>query len=69
MPSQEELRDLASFFIRRDMAGPAQQLQAQGVAGEDFLDLIARVLQSDLRLSPFTARKLVRIRDAYLMEP
>ena len=48
---------------------PAQQLQAQGVAGEDFVDLTAQVMQTDLRLSPFTARKLVRIRDAYLMGP
>ena len=63
------VRDLASFFAKQDMEGPAQQLQAQGVSGEDFVNFTPAVLTQELRLSVFTARKLLRIRDAYLARP
>jgi hypothetical protein len=58
--------ELASFFAKRDMEGPAQRLRVQGVAGEDFVDFTPELLQQDLRFPAFTARKLLRIRDAYL---
>ena len=61
--------DLASFFAKRDMEGPAQRLREQGVAGEDFVDFTSEQLQQDLRFSAFAAHKLLRIRDAYLAEP
>ena len=51
--------ELATFLVKHDLAGPAQQLRAQGVAGP-------AVLQTDLRFSAFAAHKLLRIRDAYL---
>jgi len=54
------------FLTKKDMEAPAQQLRAQGVAGEDFASMTAQVLQKDLRFSAFTARKLVQIRDTYL---
>ena len=38
----------------------------QGVAGEDFVALTSEVLQKDLRVSAFTAHKLLRLRDAFL---
>ena len=60
------VKDLASFFAQRDMEGPAQQLQLQGVAGMDFVELSSEELQTDVRSSASSARKLVRIRDAYL---
>ena len=58
--------DLAHYLVKRDMEGPAQQLRAQGVAGEDFVGLTSEMLQNDLRFSAFTAQKLLRLRDAYL---
>ena len=63
------VRELALFLTKADMEGPAQQLRAQGVAGEDFLHFTATDLKQDLRTTPFTAKKLLRIRDAYLAGP
>ena len=57
---------LADFFVKRDMEGPAQQLRAQGVAGADMVASTLDLLKQDLRLSAFTAKKLLRIRDAFL---
>jgi len=48
------------------MEGPAQQLRAQGVAGADMVASTLDLLKQDLRLSAFTAKKLLRIRDAFL---
>ena len=63
------VRDLALFLSKADMEGPAQHLRAQGCAGEDFLHFTDTDLKQDLRTSPFTAKKLLRIRDAYLAGP
>ena len=60
---------LTRFLVQAGMEVPAQQLRAQGVSGEDFVDVTASVLQTDLRMSPFTSKKLLRIRDAYLAGP
>ena len=57
------------LFAKRDMEGPAQRLREHGVDGEDFADCTPELLQQDLRFSAFAARKLLRIRDAYLAEP
>ena len=59
-------KELSEFVKRKDLEGPSQQLRAQGVSGEDFFSLTQEELQHDLRLTPFTARKLARIRDAFL---
>ena len=61
--------DLARFLVQADMEGPAQQLRAQGVAGCDFVGATVSVLHNDMRMSPFTSKKLLRIRDAYLAGP
>ena len=57
---------LADFFVKRDMEGPAQQLRAQGVAGADIVAFTLEQLTKDLRFSAFTAKKLLRLRDAFL---
>ena len=58
---------LSRFLVKADMEVPAQQLRAQGVSGDDFVDATFSVLHNDLRMSPFTSKKLLRIRDAYLV--
>ena len=60
---------LARFLVKADMEVPAQQLRAQGVSGDDFVDATFSVLHMDLRMSPFTSKKLLRIRDAFLAGP
>ena len=57
--------DLAAWLSSRDLAGPAGQLRQQGVAGEDFVSATIDGLVKDVGLSPFTARKLVRLRDGF----
>ena len=60
---------LARFVAKADMEVPAQQLAALGVSGDDFVDATISALQNDMRMSPFTSKKLLRIRDAYLQGP
>ena len=58
---------LADFLVERDLAGPAQVLRAAGVDGSDFLEWgSAAALEADLRAAPFTARKLLAVRRAFL---
>ena len=59
--------DLADFLADEDLRGPAEDLKKAGVSGQDFLVWTTPMeLQADLRLAPFTARKLLAVRDAYL---
>ena len=61
--------ELAEFLADEDLRGPAEDLRKAGVSGTDFLAWgTAAELQVDLRLAPFTARKLLATRDAYLSE-
>ena len=50
----------------RDLAGPAEQARMSGVNGADLLQLLREDLSSEVRLSPFAARKVVAARDAFL---
>ena len=54
------------FLEERDLAGPAEQAQMSGVNGADLLQLSREDLSSEVRLSPFAARKVVAARDAFL---
>ena len=59
--------DLAEFLADADLEGPAETLKKAGVCGQDFLTWDdAAELQADLRVAPFTARKLLAVREAYL---
>ena len=60
--------ELAYFLTKKDMEGPAQHLRAQGVSGADFAAMTEQMLQQELRLSIFTARKLVHVREAHLAQ-
>ena len=58
---------LMEFLIGEDMRGPGEALRAAGVNGADFLAWgTPAELQTDLKLTPFTARKLIAVRDAFL---
>ena len=59
--------DVADILADEDLRGPAEDLKKAGVNGADFLAWgSAAELQADLRVAPFTAKKLIAIRDAYL---
>lgn len=58
---------LAEFFTSKDLRGPAEALRVSGVAGADLLAWsTASELQADLKLTPFTARKVLATRNAFL---
>ena len=49
---------------RLDMVGPALSLQAQGVNGEDLLNIRDdKEFCRDLKVAPFVARKVLSLRD------
>ena len=58
--------ELARFLESKDLCGPAGQLYRQGVSGPDFVDFSEESLSSELGISPFTARKLCRVRGSFL---
>ena len=61
--------DMATWLESRDLAGPAAAFRQNGVNGEDFVGFpSAESLEQDLRLTPFCARKLIRVRDTYLQK-
>ena len=49
------------------MEGPASQLFAQAVNGRDFLQFSHEHIAHELRLTPFVARKVMAMRDNYLL--
>ena len=59
--------ELASFLEGDDMRGPAAALRTAGVSGSDFMAWGTEdELVADLRLAPFTARKLLACRAKFL---
>ena len=61
---------LAEHLAAAGLAGAASWLQRAGVSGEDFLAWAApSELESDLKLLPFTAKKVLRWRDGFLGAP
>ncbi len=57
---------VVAFAAARDLAGLASSLFASGVDGADLLQMDEKVLVSDVRLTPFAARKVLRVRDVFL---
>ena len=61
------VNELASFLEGEDLRGPAAALRAAGVSGSDFMAWSTEdELVADLRLAPFTARKLLTCRARFL---
>ena len=53
---------LRSLFYKQDMCGPASHLFSQSVNGQDFLELDEKHLVNEVRVTPFVAKKLLRVR-------
>ena len=61
--------NLATFLEGEDLSGPANVLRSAGVNGADFLLWTSEAaLVEDLRVTPFTARKLLSCRAHFLAE-
>ena len=58
---------LRSLLEMQNMWGPASHLFSQSVNGTDFLELDEKQLVDEVRVTPFVAKKLVRVR-AELLE-
>ena len=54
------------FFLEKDLQGPAQTLQGNGVNGADLLMFTETTLVQDVKVSPFAAQKVLRARDSFL---
>ena len=57
---------LREYLQAHDMEGLATHLHSQSVNGADFLTLTETQCVSELRLTPFAARKLLQERAAFL---
>ena len=59
----------ASFFEARDASALARVLEQNGVNGADLVMFtLANDLVQDLHLTPFAARKVLSLRDAFLAQ-
>ena len=54
------------FLAAHDLDGPARTLLSNGVRGKDLVALSANELVLDLKLSQFTAARVLEARDAFL---
>ena len=61
---------VVDFFKSRDASGISRSMLDNSVAGADLLDFAdAAALEKDLKMTPFAARKALRIRDCFLERP
>ena len=61
--------DLSTFLEGEDLSGPASAFRSAGVNGADFLLWTSEAaLVEDLRVAPFTTRKLLSCRAKFLAE-
>ena len=62
--------ELAHFVSGQDAAALAEMLRSQSVSGSDFLSFETHEdLAAELKLTPFAAKKLFRLRGAFLSPP
>ena len=62
--------ELAHFIEEQDAEALAGMLRNQSVNGADFQTFRTHEeLAADMRLTPFAAKKLLRLRDAFLVRP
>ena len=66
MMARWSVADLAGFLKGHDLEGPAATLVANGVRGEDFLQLAATDLAEDFGLSAFATRRVLAARGSWL---
>ena len=69
--SEEDMRswtvaETGRFLEDQDLEGPAELFRMSGVNGIDLLQLSLSELCTDVRLTPFAARKVVAAREAFL---
>ena len=64
--SEWSVAAVCSFLEGADLEGPAKTFFNHGVAGADFLNLSLEVLKDDLRMSHFTAQKVLAAREKFL---
>ena len=62
------VEEVTSFLQSKDLVGPAAYMGDNGVDGQDLLSLTFETLTSDLRCTPFAARKVLCARDQYLQQ-
>ena len=63
------VQEVASFFEARDASALARVLEQNGVNGADLVMFtLANDLVQDLHLTPFAARKVLSLRDAFLAQ-
>jgi hypothetical protein len=61
------VQEVTHFYEGLDAGGVAEQLMKNSVSGADLLAFNAvEELADDLRLTPFAARKILRLRDSFL---
>ena len=68
-PSMENwgVEAVANWLEAADMVGPAAYLRSQGVTGQDLMSYTSEpAFAGDLALTPFVARKVLRLRDEHL---
>ena len=59
--------DVCFFFCQHDAAGIAAIMERSAVNGEDLLAFTSSSeLEEDLHVTPFAARKALKLRDAFL---
>ena len=73
MSREEQMRswtvaDTGRFLQEQDLAGPAEVARMSGVNGADLLEASLEQLSTEIRLTPFAARKVAAARDAFLRE-
>ena len=61
------VRDVVQFYESKDASGLATTLDQNAVCGSDLLAFGSwQEVQTELRLTPFAAKKAVSLRDAFL---
>ena len=71
MPPADALRkwsaaDVKAFLRARDLTGLAEVCFASDVTGEDLASFDEQAVVTDMRLTPFQAKKLIAARSAFL---
>ncbi len=58
----------AHWFEKKDLLAAADAARNNGFCGADLLEAEENMLVTDLRLTPFLARKIIKARDDFLGE-
>jgi hypothetical protein len=61
------VEETVSFLRGCDLEGPAATCYTSAVAGADLVRITQEELISDVKLTPFAAKKIVNARDRFLV--